>query len=144
MRGGEFADLTAFIAIADHLSFRTAAAQLRVTPSALSHTMRQLEERLGTRLLNRTTRSVSLTGAGERLLQRLRPAVDQIATAIEDLEHERGRPSGRLRSSHSFGRGFSRPIPKSSSRFKSTRRRSISSRRGSTPASASATLFPPI
>jgi DNA-binding transcriptional LysR family regulator len=97
MRRGEFADLTAFVAIADHLSFRAAAAQLRVTPSALSHTMRQLEERLGARLLNRTTRSVSLTDAGHRLLQRLRPAVDQISTALEDLDRETGRPSGRLR-----------------------------------------------
>jgi DNA-binding transcriptional LysR family regulator len=97
MRRGELADLTAFIAIADHLSFRAAATQLRVTPSALSHTMRELEERLGTRLLNRTTRSVALTGAGERLLQRLRPAIDQIATALDDLDRERGRPSGRLR-----------------------------------------------
>ncbi len=97
MRRNELADLTAFVAIADHLSFRAAAAQLRVTPSALSHTMRQLEERLETRLLNRTTRSVSLTGAGHRLLQRLRPAVEQIATALEDIDRERGRPSGRLR-----------------------------------------------
>jgi DNA-binding transcriptional LysR family regulator len=97
MRRNELADLTAFIAIADHLSFRAAATQLRVTPSALSHTMRQLEERLETRLLNRTTRSVSLTSAGHRLLQRLRPAVDQIATALEDIDRERGHPSGRLR-----------------------------------------------
>ncbi|HEY3919827.1 MAG TPA: LysR family transcriptional regulator [Stellaceae bacterium] len=97
MRRGELADLTAFVAIADQLSFRAAATQLRVTPSALSHTMRALEERLGTRLLNRTTRSVALTDAGHRLLQRLRPAVDQIATALEDLNRERGRPAGRLR-----------------------------------------------
>ena len=97
MRRGDIADLTAFIAIADHLSFRAAATQLRVTPSALSHAMRELEERLDTRLLNRTTRSVSLTSAGERLLQRLRPAIAQISTALEDLDRERGRPSGRLR-----------------------------------------------
>jgi DNA-binding transcriptional LysR family regulator len=97
MRRGELADLTAFVAVADHLSFRAAAAQLRVTPSALSHTMRQLEDRLGTRLLNRTTRSVSLTAAGNRLLQRLHPAIDQISTALEDLDRERGRPSGLLR-----------------------------------------------
>jgi len=97
MRRGELADLTAFVAIADQLSFRAAAAQLRVTPSALSHTMRELEERLGARLLNRTTRSVSLTNAGHRLLQRLRPAIDQIADALKDLDRESGRPSGRLR-----------------------------------------------
>jgi DNA-binding transcriptional LysR family regulator len=97
MRRGELADLTAFVAVADHLSFRAAATQLRVTPSALSHTMRQLEERLGMLLLNRTTRSVSLTAAGNRLLQRLHPAIDQISTALQDLDRERGRPSGLLR-----------------------------------------------
>jgi DNA-binding transcriptional LysR family regulator len=59
--------------------------------------MRQLEERLGMRLLHRTTRSVSLTDAGLRLLERLRPAIDQIAGALEDLNQERSRPFGRLR-----------------------------------------------
>ena len=97
MHRGDLADLTAFIAIADHLSFRAAASRLGVTPSALSHSMRQLEERLELRLLNRTTRSVSLTDAGLRLLDRLRPAVDQIAGALEDLNQERSRPFGRLR-----------------------------------------------
>ena len=97
MDRGNLADLTAFIAVADHLSFRAAASQLDVTPSALSHSMRQLEERLGARLLNRTTRSVSLTDAGQRLLDRLRPAMTQIAVALEDLNEERQRPFGRLR-----------------------------------------------
>src|SRR5882672_2729352 len=97
MDRGDLADLTAFIAVADHLSFRAAALQLGVTPSALSHSMRQLEERLGVRLLNRTTRSVSQTDAGQRLLERLRPAIDQIAGALEDLNQERQRPMGRLR-----------------------------------------------
>ena len=97
MHRGDLADLTAFIAIADHLSFRAAASQLGVTPSALSHSMRQLEDRLELRLLNRTTRSVSVTDAGLRLLDRLRPAVDQIAGALEDLNQERSRPFGRLR-----------------------------------------------
>jgi DNA-binding transcriptional LysR family regulator len=59
--------------------------------------MRQLEERLGVRLLHRTTRSVSVTDAGHRLLERLRPAIDQIASALEDLNQERNRPVGRLR-----------------------------------------------
>src|SRR5215467_4275528 len=85
MRRGELADLTAFVAVADNLSFRVAAARLGVTPSALSHAMRQLEERLGIRLVHRTTRSVSLTDAGIRLLGRLRPAIDQIAGALDDL-----------------------------------------------------------
>jgi len=97
MQRGTLADLTAFIAVADHLSFRLAASQLGVTPSALSHSMRQLEERLGLRLLNRTTRSVSLTDVGLRLQGRLRPAIDQIAGALEDLNLERDRPVGRLR-----------------------------------------------
>ena len=86
MRRSELADLTAFIAVADSLSFRAAAARLGVTPSALSHTVRQLEERVGVRLLNRTTRSVSPTDAGRRLLERLRPAVDQIAGALNGIE----------------------------------------------------------
>lgn len=90
-------DLAAFVAVAEQLSFRAAAVRLGVTPSALSHAMRQLEERLGLRLLHRTTRSVSLTDAGLRLLGRLRPAMDQIASALEDLNQERSRPVGRLR-----------------------------------------------
>jgi DNA-binding transcriptional LysR family regulator len=97
MDRGSLADLTAFVAVADRLSFRAAASQLGVTPSALSHSMRQLEGRLGVRLLHRTTRSVSLTDAGRRLLDRLRPAIDQIAGALENLNQERQRPMGRLR-----------------------------------------------
>jgi DNA-binding transcriptional LysR family regulator len=97
MRRADLADLTAFVAVADNLSFRAAASQIGVTPSALSHTMRQLEERLAVRLLNRTTRSVSLTDAGLRLLDRLRPAVEQISRALDDLKGEQGHPFGRLR-----------------------------------------------
>jgi DNA-binding transcriptional LysR family regulator len=91
------ANLTAFVAVADQRSFRAAASRLGVTPSALSHSMRQLEERLEVRLLHRTTRSVSLTDAGWRLLERLRPAITEIAGALEDLNQERQRPMGRLR-----------------------------------------------
>jgi DNA-binding transcriptional LysR family regulator len=97
MDRGDLANLTAFVAVADQRSFRAAAWRLDVTPSALSHSMRQLEERLGVRLLNRTTRSVSVTAAGLRLLDRLRPAIDQIAGALENLDEERLRPVGRLR-----------------------------------------------
>jgi DNA-binding transcriptional LysR family regulator len=97
MDRGALADLTAFVAVADQLSFRGAASRLGVTPSALSHSMRQLEERLGMRLLNRTTRSVAVTDAGLRLLERLRPAISEIAGALEDLNQERQRPVGRLR-----------------------------------------------
>jgi DNA-binding transcriptional LysR family regulator len=85
------------VAVADNLSFRAAAARLGVTPSALSHTMRHFEERIGVRLLNRTTRSVSLTDAGLRVLGRLRPAVEQISRALDDLKSEQGHPFGRLR-----------------------------------------------
>jgi DNA-binding transcriptional LysR family regulator len=97
MHRGDLADLTAFVAVADERSFRAAAARVGVTPSALSHAMRQLEERLGIRLLHRTTRSVALTDPGRRLLERLRPAIDQIVGALEDLDQERRRPFGRLR-----------------------------------------------
>src|SRR3984893_12166183 len=97
MNRANLADLTAFVAVADHLSFRAAASRLGVTPSALSHSMRQLEERLGVRLLHRTTRSVSVSDAGLRLLERLRPAFGEIAGALEDLNLERQRPLGRLR-----------------------------------------------
>src|ERR1700688_2999356 len=97
MNRGDLAELTAFVAVADLLSFRAAASRLGVTPSARSHSMRQLEERLGVRLLHRTTRSVSVTDAGSRLLERLRPAIDQIGGALEDLNQERQRPLGRLR-----------------------------------------------
>jgi len=97
MNRGDLSDLTTFLAIADHLSFRAAAVQLGVTSSALSHSIRQLEERLGARLLHRTTRSVSLTDAGLRLMERLRPGMEQISNALEDLKEERRRPSGRLR-----------------------------------------------
>ena len=97
MDRGDLGNLTAFVAVADQRSFRAAASQLGVTPSALSHAMRQLEERLGVRLLHRTTRSVSATDAGLRLLDRLRPAMSQISDALEDLNQERQRPLGRLR-----------------------------------------------
>src|SRR5471032_142905 len=103
MHRGNLADLTAFAAVADERSFRAAAARVGVTPSALSHTVRQLEERLGIRLLHRTTHSVAPTDAGRRLLDRLRPAIAEIAGALEDLDRERRRPFGRLRIHASAG-----------------------------------------
>src|SRR5258707_14485791 len=96
MDRGDLANLTAFVAVADQRSFRAAASRLDVTPSALSHSMRQLEERLRVRLLNRTPRSASVTAAGLRLLERLRPAISEIAGALEDLNQQRERPLGRL------------------------------------------------
>jgi len=90
-------DLGAFLAIARHKSFRRAADELGCTPSALSHALRNIEERLDVRLVNRTTRSVALTEAGERLRARLAPAFRDIADALEDLNNYRGQPTGALR-----------------------------------------------
>jgi DNA-binding transcriptional LysR family regulator len=90
-------ELTVFLEIARHLNFRRAAAALGVTPSALSHSLRGLEEKLGLRLVHRTTRSVGLTAAGERLAERLRPAFRDIDDALDDLNSFREAPVGRLR-----------------------------------------------
>ena len=90
-------DLTAFLAIARHRSFRKAAVALAVTPSALSHAIRTLEERIDVRLFNRTTRSVSLTEAGARLFERVQPAFRDIDDALEELAGYRGTPMGALR-----------------------------------------------
>ena len=97
MRRGEYDDLAAFAVVASELSFRRAASRIGVTPSALSHTIRLLEERVGTRLLNRTTRSVALTDAGRRLREQIQPAIGQIESALQSLDAERERPAGRLR-----------------------------------------------
>lgn len=97
MRGAEFAELTAFVAIADRGSFVKAAAVLGISTSTLSQTIRALEERLGVRLLNRTTRSLALTEAGERLLSQLRPALDGLDAALEAINAFRDKPAGMLR-----------------------------------------------
>ncbi|KFE71936.1 LysR family transcriptional regulator [Hyalangium minutum] len=91
------AALSPFLAIATHRSFRKAAVELGVSPSALSHSLQSIEERLGVRLVNRTTRSVALTEAGERLFARIRPAFRDISDALEDLNVFRGQPMGTLR-----------------------------------------------
>lgn len=90
-------DLQAFLAVAQDQSFTKAAARLGVTPSALSHTIRALEERLGIRLLARTTRNVSATEAGERLLRSIAPLFEQINAELEALGELRDKPSGTLR-----------------------------------------------
>jgi DNA-binding transcriptional LysR family regulator len=77
-------DLAVFVAVARHRSFRKAADELGVTPSALSHTLRALEEKLDVRLLNRSTRSVAPTEAGQRLLARISPAFRDIDDALDD------------------------------------------------------------
>lgn len=90
-------DLSAFVTVARHRNFRRAARELRISPSALSENLRDLEERLGVRLLNRTTRSVAPTEAGERLLMRLDPALRDVQDAVTDLQSQRDIPAGRLR-----------------------------------------------
>jgi DNA-binding transcriptional LysR family regulator len=97
MRGTEFAELSAFVAVAEHRSFTKAAAQLGVSPPTLSQAVRSFEERLGVRLLNRTTRSVALTEAGERLLADTQPVLDGIDKAIEAVNSFRDKPIGTLR-----------------------------------------------
>jgi DNA-binding transcriptional LysR family regulator len=92
-----FNDLQAFLAVARSRSFTRAAAQLGVSPSALSHAMRGLEERLGIRLLTRTTRSVSPTEAGERLLRTLGPRFEEIEAELAALNELRRKPAGTIR-----------------------------------------------
>src|SRR5258705_9680322 len=89
--------LRALLCVAQKKSFTAAAAELRVTPSAVSQTVRALEDRLGVRLLARTTRNVGLTEAGAQFIARLQPAMGQIDVALESLGEMRGRPSGLLR-----------------------------------------------
>ena len=97
MRETRFAKLSAFVTVADCGSFTKAAAQLGLSTGALSHTIRELEESLGVRLLNRTTRSVAPTDAGERMLTRLRPLFDEFEAAVDSVNAFRDRPAGRLR-----------------------------------------------
>jgi len=97
MRGTQFAELSAFVAVAEHKSFTRAAQELGISTGTLSQSIRSLEERLGVRLLNRTTRSVSLSAVGERLLSRLRPVLDDYTAALESVNAFRDRPCGMLR-----------------------------------------------
>jgi DNA-binding transcriptional LysR family regulator len=101
MRGTQFAELSAFVAVAEHRNFRKAAAQLGISPSGLTQTIHALEEHLGVRLFNRTTRSVALTEAGEHLLADAQPVLDGIDRAIESVNAFRDKPSGALRLSAS-------------------------------------------
>ncbi len=91
------AELRAFAAVAEARSFRQAAARLGVSPSALSHSLRGLESRLGVRLLHRTTRSVAPTEAGARILEALTPALAEIQHAVDDAVSQANTPQGRLR-----------------------------------------------
>jgi len=95
------AELRALAAIARHRSFRKAADELNVAPSTLSHTLSALESRMGAKLLNRTTRSVSLTQLGDRLVTRLRPILQDLDAAFLEISRDRDQPRGNLRLSAS-------------------------------------------
>src|SRR5437667_6061827 len=97
MQRGNLDDLLAFVAVARERSFTNAAAKMGVSQSALSHTIRQLEERLGVRLLTRTTRSVSPTEAGERLLRNIGPRFEEIEAEVAAITELRNKPAGTIR-----------------------------------------------
>ncbi|QKZ05405.1 LysR family transcriptional regulator [Pseudomonas eucalypticola] len=97
MRGSEFAELKAFVAIAEHGSFTRAAAYLGMSASALSQTLKALEMRVGARLFNRTTRSVALTETGAQLLARLQPTFEALEAAVAEAGAKPGTVTGRLR-----------------------------------------------
>jgi len=97
MQRGHLDDLLAFVAVGREKSFTKAAAKLGVSQSALSHTMRALEARLGVRLLSRTTRSVAATEAGERLLDTLGPRFDEIDAELSAVSELREKPAGTIR-----------------------------------------------
>src|SRR6476646_8649094 len=97
MHGASLAETTAFVAVVELKSFTKAAKQLALSPPRVSEMVRNLEERLGVRLVERTTRSVAPTAAGERLLDRLRPLLDESQSALESTNEFRGKPAGMLR-----------------------------------------------
>jgi DNA-binding transcriptional LysR family regulator len=97
MNRDKLGDLAAFLAVAEERSFTRAAAKLGTSQSALSHTVRRLEARLGLRLLTRTTRSVAPTDAGEKLIETLRPALDEIDGRLAALTELREKPAGTIR-----------------------------------------------
>ncbi len=127
MSQGDLDDLAAFAVVARARSFTRAATELRLSTSALSYTIKKLETRLGLRLLQRNSRSVSVTEAGDKLLRRLGPALAEIAGALDDAGQQRDRVSGTVRitaTRHAYETvlrpvlpGSARTIPKRSSRF---------------------------
>ncbi|MDE2434769.1 MAG: LysR family transcriptional regulator [Sphingomonadales bacterium] len=97
MARNELSDLAIFAAVAEERSFTRAAARLGTSQSAISHTVRRLEENIGVKLLSRTTRNVGVTEAGEQLLEAVRPALDEIRARVEALSQFRDRPAGTVR-----------------------------------------------
>lgn len=112
LSGSDYNQLRAFVAVGQVLSFSRAAEELGVSPSALSQLIRGFEERVGTRLLNRTTRSVALTEAGETLFRRVQPAVSELGDAIGQVRRSHERPAGtvRLHAFRSAGPLYLNPI----------------------------------
>ena len=97
MLANDLGALSVFLTVAEERSFTKTSKRLRVSPSAVSHSMRKLEEEIGVRLLSRTTRSVALTEAGEHLRARLRPAFTEIQEALGQVSRLRNKPAGRVR-----------------------------------------------
>lgn len=97
MRGAEYAELEAFLTVARLGSFRRAAAELAISPSAISHTIRALEDRLRVRLFHRTTRSLSVTDEGAKLRERIAPAFATIAFSVAEVTRQAHTPSGTVR-----------------------------------------------
>src|SRR4030088_1646546 len=97
MRRPELGEMNAFVTVAERRRFAKAAVQLGISRSRLSETIRGLEDRLGVRLLNRTTRSVAPTAAGERLLARMRPLLDDFHAVLPSINASRDKPAGLLR-----------------------------------------------
>src|ERR1700691_681939 len=97
MKRARLSELEAIVAVSKHRNFRRSAALLGMSPSALSHVIAAVEERLGIRLFNRTTRSVSVSEAGKSFLDRIRPALEEISRAIETANESRNTPAGMLR-----------------------------------------------
>jgi DNA-binding transcriptional LysR family regulator len=116
MRGADFAELRAFAAIVERSSFARAAGQLGLSPSALSQTIRQLETRLGIRLLNRTTRSVAPTAAGASLYARIAPMILELDAAVAAAVETTGRMAGTLRI-NTLGMGAKKVISPRLGRF---------------------------
>jgi DNA-binding transcriptional LysR family regulator len=112
LSGADYNQLRAFVAVGEALSFTRAAESLGVSPSALSQTVRSFEERVGVRLLNRTTRSVALTDAGENLFRRARPAAAELGEAVGQVRQYQERPAGvvRVHAFRSAARTYVEPI----------------------------------
>lgn len=119
LSGADYNQLRAFVAVAQALSFTRAARQLRVTPSALSQTIRGLEESIGLALLHRTTRSVALTIAGQNLFLRAQPAIVELADAVHQARSAGNRPAGTVRV-HAFRSASERYIEPLLAKFRET------------------------